>query len=195
MSSVKLHSAEVVGIDGEIIDVEIYLSPGLFSLSIVGLADKAVDESRHRIAAAIKNSGARQPQKKNHHVTVSLAPADLKKEGPAFDLPIALAYLLVSGQTKFDPKGKLFLGELALDGSLRPIKGILALAQEAARKKFSEIYLPKGNGAEAALIDGIKVFEAESLLEVVEHLEKKHFLKEVPSQKFELDDLDTVLDF
>ena len=91
MSSVKLHSAEVVGIDGEIIDVEIDLSPGLFSLSIVGLADKAVDESRHRIAAAIKNSGARQPQKKNHHVTVSLAPADLKKEGPAFDLPIALA--------------------------------------------------------------------------------------------------------
>src|SRR3989338_2330230 len=80
MSSVKLHSAEVVGINGEIIDVEIDLSPGLFSLSIVGLADKAVDESRHRIAAAIKNSGARQPQKKNHHVTVSLTPADLEKK-------------------------------------------------------------------------------------------------------------------
>jgi len=178
MSSVKLHSAEVVGINGEIIDVEIDLSPGLFSLSIVGLADKAVDESRHRIAAAIKNSGARQPQKKNHHVTVSLAPADLKKEGPAFDLPIALAYLLVSGQTKFDPKGKLFLGELALDGSLRPVRGVLALAIAAKEAGFEELYVPRGNGEEAALAGDIRVFEAPTLLAALYHLEKKELLPE-----------------
>lgn len=177
MSSIKLHSAEVVGIHGEIIDVEIDLSPGLFSLSIVGLADKAIDESRHRIAAAIKNSGARQPQKKNHRVTVSLAPADLKKEGPAFDLPIALAYLLVSEQTKFDPKGKLFLGELALDGSLRPIRGVLALALAAKEAGFEELYVPRGNGEEAALAGDIRVFEAPTLLATLYHLEKKEPLQ------------------
>ena len=178
MSSVKLHSAEVVGIDGEIIDVEIDLSPGLFSFSIVGLADKAVDESRHRIAAAIKNSGARQPQKKNHRVTVSLAPADLKKEGPAFDLPIALAYLLASEQTKFDPAGKVFLGELALDGSLRPLRGVLALAIAAKKAGFSELYVPKGNGEEAAFAGDINVFEVPTLLTALYHLEKKEMLVE-----------------
>ena len=176
MASVKLHTAEVVGINGEIIDVEIDLSPGLFSLSIVGLADKAVDESRHRIAAAIKNSGARSPQKKNHRVTVSLAPADLKKEGPAFDLPIALAYMLASEQTKFNPKGKLFLGELALDGSLRPIRGVLALAIAAKEASFTELYVPRGNGEEAALAGDIRVFEVPTLLAALYHLEQKELL-------------------
>ena len=103
MSSVLLHSAEVVGIDGRIIDVEVDLSPGLHTFAVVGLADKAVEESRERITAAIKNFGARPPHKHNSRVIVSLAPADLKKEGPAFDLPIALAYLLASKQTNFDP--------------------------------------------------------------------------------------------
>ncbi|TSC78500.1 MAG: magnesium chelatase family protein [Parcubacteria group bacterium Gr01-1014_29] len=181
MSSVKLHSAEVVGIDGEIIDVEIDLAPGLFSFSIVGLADKAVDESRHRIAAAIKNSGARQPQKKNNRVTVSLAPADLKKEGPAFDLPIALAYMLVSGQAKFNPAGKIFIGELSLDGSLRPVRGTLSLALAAKEAGFSEIYVPCGNGTEAAIAEGIAVYEMPTLLSTVHHLENKELQKRVPS--------------
>lgn len=184
MSSVKLHSAEVVGINGKIIDVEIDLSPGLFSFSIVGLADKAVDESRHRIAAAIKNSGARSPQKKNQRVTVSLAPADLKKEGPAFDLPIALAYMLVSGQTKFKPMGKLFLGELALDGSLRPIHGVLSLAIAAKEAGFQELYVPQGNGEEAALA-GMCVFEAPTLLTTLYHLEQKELLSEVSPPQLE----------
>ncbi|TSC71805.1 MAG: magnesium chelatase family protein, partial [Parcubacteria group bacterium Gr01-1014_70] len=166
-------------IDGEIIDVEIDLSPGLFSFSIVGLADKAVDESRHRIAAAIKNSGARSPQKKNQRVIVSLAPADLKKEGPAFDLPIALAYLLVSEQTKFNPSGKLFLGELALDGSLRPVRGVLALAIAAIEAGFKELYVPRGNGEEAALAgSALRVFEVPTLLTALYHLEGKELLSE-----------------
>lgn len=189
MYSVKLHSAEVVGINSEIIDVEIDLSPGLFSFSIVGLADKAVDESRHRIAAAIKNSGARQPQKKNNRVTVSLAPADLKKEGPAFDFPIALAYMLVSGQTKFDPAGKIFLGELALDGSLRPIRGVLSLAIAAKDAGFQELYVPCGNGKEAALAgEGMRVFEIPTLLAALYHLEQKEQLSEVSPPQ-----LDTLL--
>ena len=169
----KLHAAEVVGLEGKIIDVEVDLSQGLFSFAIVGLADKAVAESKERISAAIKNLGARNPQKKNQRVVIALAPADLKKEGPVFDLSIALAYLLASKQTKFDPKGKIFLGELALDGSLRPIKGVLALTEEARRKKFSEIYLPEENAEEAALVDDIKVFGASSLTQILEHLEKK----------------------
>ena len=193
--AVKLHSAEVVGLSGKIIDVEIDLSPGLFSFAIVGLADKAVAESKERVSAAIKNLGARNPQKKNQRVVISLAPADLKKEGPAFDLPIALAYLSASGQAKFNPKEKIFLGELALDGSLRPIKGVLALAEEASREGFKEIYLPRGNGAEAALIDGLKVFEAGALEEVLEHLEEKNTIAECPKTKISLGGAETLLDF
>ncbi|QQG42719.1 MAG: YifB family Mg chelatase-like AAA ATPase [Candidatus Giovannonibacteria bacterium] len=193
--AVKLHSAEVVGLEGKIIDVEIDLSQGLFSFAIVGLADKAVAESKERISAAIKNLGARNPQKKNQRVVISLAPADLKKEGPAFDLPIALAYLLASGQAKFNPKEKVFLGELALEGSLRPVKGVLALAEEARREGFKEIYLPRGNGREAALIDGLKVFEAGTLEEVLEHLEEKNPIKECPKTKIGLGGAETLLDF
>lgn len=179
----KLHAAEVVGLSGKIIDVEIDLSPGLFSFSIVGLADKAVSESKERISAAIKSFGAKSPQKKNQRVVISLAPADLKKEGPVFDLAIALAYLLASKQTEFNPKGKVFLGELALDGTLRPIKGILALAVEIKQAGIKELFVAKGNGMEAALIDGIKIFEAESLGDVVEHLEGKIIIPETPQTK------------
>lgn len=183
--ALKLHSAEVIGLSGKIIDVEIDLSQGLFSFSIVGLADKAVAESKERISAAIKSLGAKSPQKKNQRVVIALAPADLKKEGPVFDLAIALSYLLASKQTNFNPKNKIFLGELALDGSLRPIKGVLALAEVAVKEKFSEIYVPKGNGEEASLVDGISVFEAESLGEVVNHLEEKSLLKECAKTKID----------
>lgn len=176
--ALKLHSAEVVGLSGKIIDVEIDLSQGLFSFAIVGLADKSVAESKERISAAIKSLGARSPQKKNQRVLVALAPADLKKEGPVFDLAIALAYLLASKQAKFDPAKKIFLGELALDGTLRPIKGVLALAEEAIKKGFNELYVPKGNGEEAGLVDGISLFEAKSLEEVVNHLEGKKLINE-----------------
>lgn len=191
----KLHSAEVVGLTGKIIDVEIDLSQGLFSFAIVGLADKAVAESKERISAAIKSLGARSPQKKNQRVVIALAPADLKKEGPVFDLAIALAYLLASKQTKFDPKNKIFLGELALDGSLRPVKGVLALAEEAAKEGFSELYIPKGNGEEAGLVDNIHVYEAGSLEETVNHLEGKFELKECLKTKINFKDQLHTIDF
>src|SRR3989339_1103891 len=168
--AIKLHSAEVVGLSGKIIDVEIDLSPGLFSFAIVGLADKAVAESKERISAAIKNLGARSPQKKNQRVVIALAPADLKKEGPVFDLAIALSYLLASGQAKFDPTEKIFLGELALDGALRKIKGALALALAARKSGFHEIILPEENAAEASLVKGLKIFGAKTLADVAQHL-------------------------
>ena len=106
----RTHSAQVVGLKADIIDVEVDISAGLHSFSIVGLADKAVQESEDRISAAIKNSKFRSPQKGNKKVVVSLAPADLKKEGPIFDLSIALAVLLASEEVEFDPKDKIFLG-------------------------------------------------------------------------------------
>ena len=191
----KLHAAEVVGLSGKIIDVEIDLSPGLFHFSIVGLADKAVSEAKERVSAAIKSIGARSPQKKNQRVTISLAPADLKKEGPIFDLAIALAYLLASKQTKFDPKGKIFLGELALDGALRQIHGVLALAEAAKHHGFKELYVPKGNGDEAALVSGISVFEATSLADIIEHLEKETFIPPHPHKKFRSAESAPLIDF
>src|SRR3989339_1362047 len=140
--AVKLYSAQVVGLEGQIIDVEIDLSRGFSNFTIVGLPDKSVEESKERINAAIKNIGREYPQKRNQRVIVSLAPADLKKEGPVFDLAIALAYVMASGQTNFEPAGKIFLGELALDGGLRPIKGALALALAAQSAGFKDIFLP-----------------------------------------------------
>ncbi len=168
--AVKVHSGQVVGLSGKIIDVEIDTVQGLHHFAIVGLPDKAVEESKDRISAAIKNSAFLSPQKKNNRITVSLAPADIKKEGPAFDLSIALAYLLVSKQIKFPTERKMFLGELGLDGTLRPIKGTLILAQSAKENGFEELYLPKANAEEAALIKGIKIFGINSLKELVGHL-------------------------
>ena len=193
--ALKLHSAEVVGLSGKIIDVEIDLSQGLFSFTIVGLADKSVAESKERISAAIKSLGARSPQKKNQRVVIALAPADLKKEGPVFDLAIALAYLLASKQTNFDPKEKVFLGELALNGSLRPVKGILALAEEAVKEGFTELYVPKGNGVEAGLVDGISVYGAESLEEILNHLEGKISLPEASKTHINFKDQIYPVDF
>ncbi len=168
--SVKVHAAQTIGLDARIIDVELDLSQGLHSFSLVGLPDKAVEESKERIGAAIKNSGFVSPQKKNQKVIVSLAPADIRKEGPIFDLSIAVAYLLASKQITFNPSKKLFLGEVALDGTLRPIKGILFLAMKAKESGFEEIFLPNANAREAALIKGIKVFGCSNLKELSLHL-------------------------
>lgn len=168
--SVSISSAQVVGLDAQPITVEVDITPGLHIFSIVGLADKEVQESRERIAAAIKNLGGLAPHKKSQRVIVNLAPADIKKEGPAFDLPIALGYLLASGQIDFNPKGRLFLGELGLDGSLRRVSGILPIALAAKQYGFTELIVPKGNGAEAAVAEGVRVLEAESLSDVIEYL-------------------------
>lgn len=168
--SVTIHSAQVVGLDAQPISVEVDISPGLHLFSIVGLADKEVQESRQRIAAAIKNLGALAPHKKSQRVIVNLAPADIKKEGPAFDLPIAIGYLAASGQIAFNPAKKMFLGELGLDGGIRRVPGVLAIALAAKAAGFEEIILPTGNGAEAAIVPGIASREAATLEEVCEYL-------------------------
>ncbi|MBI4114827.1 MAG: YifB family Mg chelatase-like AAA ATPase [Candidatus Niyogibacteria bacterium] len=182
--SVKLHSAQIVGLKGSIIDVELDLSRGLRSFTIVGLPDKAVDEAKHRISYAIANIGFHPPHKKNQKVIASLAPADIKKEGPAFDLAIALAYLFASKQVTFNPEKRLFLGELALDGTLRPVKGILPLARKAKEEGFQEIFVPRGNGEEAALLDGIHVYEASTLSDIAEHLAGSVVITPLPRTAF-----------
>src|SRR3989338_8371678 len=170
MSYAKVHSAQAFLLKPYIVDVEADLSRGLNSFSIVGLGDKAVEEAKDRISAAVKNSGFESPKSKNHKVIISLAPAEIKKEGSGLDVAIALSYLLASGDILFDSKGKIFLGELSLDGSLRPVKGALAFARKAKEKGFREIYLPIENAPEAALVDGILIFGAETLEEIVNHI-------------------------
>ncbi len=167
----KVFSAAVIGLDAQIIEVEVEASYGLPSFNIVGLPDKAVQESRERVATAIKSSGLKSPLHQPIRTLVSLAPADLKKEGSLYDLPIALGFLAASKQIKFDPLGRIFLGELALDGKLRPAKGILAIALMAKEKNYQEIILPKSNAPEAALIKDLKVIAVENLKECLSYLE------------------------
>lgn len=170
MAFAKTYSAQPVLLKACIVDVEVDLSKGLNAFNLVGLPDKAVEEAKDRVGAAIKNSGYTSPKQKNQKTVVALAPADIKKEGPAFDLAIALAYLMASGDIKFNPKAKLFLGELSLDGALRPVTGVLPVVAEAKSQGFKEIFLPKENTEEAGLIEGIDIYGVSSLKEVIDHL-------------------------
>ncbi|MDQ5958032.1 MAG: magnesium chelatase family protein [Patescibacteria group bacterium] len=163
-------SAQLIGLSADVIGIEVDIGKGLHSFSIVGLADKAVDEAKDRINAAIKNSGFKAPAKGNKKIIISLAPADIKKTGTHFDVAIAIGFLLANGDVKFDPSNKLFLGELALDGSIRPVRGTLFLAQKARTAGFTEIYVPKDNTKEAGLIDGLTVYGVETLRQLVDHL-------------------------
>src|SRR3989344_9055101 len=145
--------------------------------NIVGLPDTAVKESKDRISAALKTSGAASPTQRNKRITVNLAPADLKKEGPSYDLPIALSYLLASEQTKFDPKGKLFVGELALDGNIRRGNGILSVVMEARGRGLKSVFVPAGNAGEAAMIKNIEIIGADNLNQLLKHFEGKELIK------------------
>ena len=185
--AITIHSAQIVGLDAQPISVEVDISPGLHLFSIVGLADKEVQESRERIAAAIKNLGALAPHKKSQRVIVNLAPADIKKEGPAFDLPIALGFLLASGQISFNPGKIAFLGELGLDGALRRVTGVLAAALALKKAGFQELILPLGNGKEAAIVKGLIVREAGSLVEICEHVAGRTVLPPLDRPSFEND--------
>ncbi len=184
--SVKIQSAQTAGLKGELVDVEMDISaPALHNFTIVGLPDKAVEEAKERISAAIKNSGFLSP-KRNQRTIVSLAPADIKKEGPVFDFAIAIAYLSASKQLKFNSKEKLFIGELGLDGTLRPIKGAVILTQAAEKAGIKEIFLPKENAEEAALIKGMKIFGCESLYEAAKHLKEEISIKSQPATELKI---------
>lgn len=154
----------------QLVSVESDIGRGLHTFGIVGLPDKAVEEARDHVASAIKNSGLTSPKSTNKKIIISLAPAELKKEGAAFDVPVALSYLLAADEIDFDPTGKLFAGELALDGSIRSIRGALSIALLAQREGFSELFIPTENAQEAALIDGITIYPCATLSELLLHL-------------------------
>ena len=173
----KILSATIVGLDAEIVEVEAGVTSGLTNTIIVGLPDTAVQESKERVKSAIKNSGSEYPVTR---VSVNLAPADLPKLGTHFDLPIALAIVSAAEQVQFDPEGKLFLGELSLDGKLRGVPGVLAVALKAKERGIRELYVPRQNVEEASLVPGLKVFPLVDLKSVLEHLLKIKPIQEAP---------------
>ncbi len=171
MSFAKVLGAQVNMLLGQIITVESDISRGLNSFSVVGLADKAVDESKDRVGSALKNSGFSSPKHQNQKTVISLAPAHIKKEGPYFDIAIALSYLCAAGELSMTSIPRVFVGELALDGSAKAVPGILPIAEAVRKSGIAEIYVPIGNVKEAALVPGITVYGFNDLKELVKHLE------------------------
>lgn len=164
----RVVSAAVLGVDAYRVDVEIDIARALPSFAVVGLPDNAVKESKDRVRAAIKNSGYSFPP---HRLTANLAPADVKKEGAAFDLPMALAILATDAALGLRGlEGLLVLGELSLDGTVRPVKGVLPIAAEARRLGAAAVLVPRENAAEAAVVPDVAVYAADSLSQVVEGL-------------------------
>ncbi len=177
----RVYSAQPFHLQGHIITVEVDITNGMHSFTIIGLPDKAVEESRDRVSSALKNSGFISPKQENFKTVVSLAPAEIKKEGSYFDVAIALGYLLSSHSIVFDPESKIFLGELSLNGDVGKVNGILPLVQHAKAKGFLEIFVPYDNREEAALIDGITIYPTKTLIEIINHLTDKQKIQ--PQEK------------
>jgi len=194
MSS-KILSAATIGLQSAIVEVEVdSVQAGLHQFNIVGLPDTAVKEAKDRVSAAIRNSKFKPPHQCGR-ITVNLAPADLKKEGPIYDLPIALGFLLTTKQINFNYRHKLFLGELSLNGEVRPVKGVLPVVIMAKEKEITEIYVPQDNVQEASIISGINIYPVESLLSIIAHLEGKKLIEPAPAINLEelfLDDVHLV---
>jgi magnesium chelatase family protein len=181
MQYAKVYGAQTSLLTPHLVSIETDLSRGLHAFTLVGLPDKSVEESRDRVSAAIKHSGFDSPKSRNQKIVISLAPADLKKEGPMFDLPIALSYLLAADDIRFDPEPYLFIGELSLDGHLCSVRGILPLVADAKKRGKRAVFVPKENEREAALVPGITVYGVETLREIIEHLDTKR-TKATPSK-------------
>ena len=168
----------VIGLDGQLIQAETDISPGLPAFHIVGLPDTAVQEAKERVRAAVRNSGCEFPMRR---ITVNLAPADLKKAGPAYDLPIAVGILYSTGQAAPTLEPAIFLGELSLDGGLRHTAGILPMVWVAREHGIRSVYVPAVDAAEAALVEGIKVYPIGTLAQLVAHLEGHAPIEPFPS--------------
>lgn len=190
----KVLSGANVGFDALPVTVEVDIaSLGLPSFTIVGLADRAIEEAKERVRSAIRNSQAHFPPKR---ITVNLAPADLPKEGPVFDLPLAIGILIGSGQLENNLSDTLILGELSLDGGLRYTNGVLPLAMLAHKTGLKRIFVPKDNAKEAAVIEGLDVFAFENLAEVIKFLTGQVLINPVEKTQINLeDDLSFEYDF
>lgn len=173
----KLFTAAPVGFDGQLIEVECDISKGLPAFQVVGLANKSISEAKERVKSAITNSLLEYPNKR---ITVNLAPAELPKDGTHYDLPIALAILVSNGQLRqYEVANALFAGELALDGTLRPINGAITIAEIASRQHIQRIYLPSENVSQAALLPNLEVIGVKTLKELYLHLKSE--VKILPS--------------
>ena len=181
------------GINGEMVTVEVDVTNGMPAFEMVGLPDTAVKEARERVKAAVKNSGFRFP---DTHITVNLAPADLKKDGAGLDLPIALGVLAAKKYVKLPDPMPVFAGELALDGSLRPVNGILPMILRARDEGLPAIFIPSGNATEGELVDGIQVYTADNLGQIVDHFQGKLPLEPLAKKVLELEKpLEDTVDF
>ncbi|MDQ2905193.1 MAG: YifB family Mg chelatase-like AAA ATPase [Chloroflexota bacterium] len=182
----QVRSCAIVGLEGALVEVEVDLTNGLIAFAIVGLGDTAIQEARERVRAAIKNSGCLFPFKR---ITVNLAPADLRKEGPVYDLPIAIGILLASGQITLDEKvGEyLFLGELSLDGSVRHTNGILPMVALARERHVKAVFVPAVDAMEAALVEDVAVYAVETLGQLVSHLNGERLIEPFPPDRRLLD--------
>lgn len=176
----KINSCALVGIEGHSVEVEVDISNGLPSFSLVGLPDIAVKESKDRVQSALKNNGFEYPMK---HIIVNLAPADLKKEGPSYDLPIAIGILFASNQIKYmDISKTAFLGELSLNGDIRPIHGVLSMSLELYKKGINTLIVPEENALEASLVRGLNVLPAKHLSQVMKHLMGDKYISVFPCE-------------
>ncbi len=180
MSFAKVQSAQINGLKANIIKIETDITTGLYSFAVVGLPDKGVEESRDRVSAAIKNTGYTSPKSKNNKITVSLSPAEIRKEGPVFDLPIAITYLIASGEVEGGLDDAIVIGELSLLGELQSIKGVLPIAQGAQKAKYRRLFLPYQNREEAALVEGIEVYGVKTLRELIDHIQGVKLIESTP---------------
>jgi magnesium chelatase family protein len=173
----KVITCAVVGLEGAIVEVEVDIAPGLPSFTIVGLPDTAVQEAKERVRAAIRNSSCSFPTRR---IVVNLAPAYLKKAGPAYDLPIAVGILLSSEQLSADVSQTVILGELSLDGSLRHTNGILPMVALAHQEKIARVIVPEMDAREASIIEGVEIIPVTSLAQLV-----SYFKGEIEAPEFD----------
>jgi magnesium chelatase family protein len=173
MSLAKSYTAQLIGLTCQIITIEVDVANGLHSFSMVGLGDRAVEEAKDRISAAIKNIGYTSPKQKNQKVTISLAPADMRKEGASFDVAMAVAYLCAVDEFSIDEQHvarSIYIGELSLDGHIRKVPGILPILCQIQNLGFDTVYIPWENATEASLTQGVTVFAVRTLREVIDHI-------------------------
>ncbi len=179
MGFIKIKSAQIYGISAIGISVEIDISHGLFLFQIIGLANKAVEESRERVLSSIKNTFETNPKAENDKITVSLTPATIHKEGSYTDIAIALGYIIIKNNLEIKIDDKIFIGELSLNGEALPVKGVVSIILWAKENGVKEIYIPKENYNDAKIIDGIDIYLITNLKDLISHLKNEQKLKRV----------------
>src|SRR3972149_5462035 len=189
----RVFSVAVIGLEGVIVEVEVAFTNGLPGVTIVGLPDAAVQESRERVQTAVKNAGLHFPR---HRIVVNLAPAVGRKEGPAYDLPIALGVIMLAGSLPQDVvESTLVVGELSLDGAVRHARGLLPMAATARANGFKRMFVPEVDAPEAALIPGLEIIPVKTLADLFDHLAGRRLIEPYLPSADSLEPLFTPTDF